>query len=301
MKNITPYLKSLKAFETAARHQSFSAAANELNVTPAAVGQLVKSLENQLDITLFHRQVGGSARLVLTDTAKAALPDIQAGFERLQRGINHLKTKDNFILTVTTSPVFAAKWLLIRLPEFQHICPQTSIRLHTDTSVLDFAANEIDVGIRYGSGDWDGLTAEKLFDEEIFPVCSPAWLANHPITAPGELLGAMLIHDVSFANDARFTSWQQWLNHANVPVVMLKAGLNINQTAAVLQAAADGMGVALGRSVLAADDLASGRLVRLFPEISYPSELAYYLVYPKGGQSAALGRFREWIFGVQVG
>ena len=274
MKSLTPYLKALKAFETAARHRSFAAAAEELFVTPAAVGQLVKQLESQLGVPLFHRNAGGQNRIAPTEAAARALPDIQAGFATLQRGLDALAQGDKCYLTVTLSPAFAAKWLMPRLERFQAAYPDLDLRLHTDLRVLDYADHDIDIGIRYGRGNWAGLTAQKLMGEELYPVCSPTFLAAYPLVAPEHLLSLPLIHDVSLTAADGFTGWREWLAQAGVQPAMLRPGLNINNSATVLQAAAEGQGIALARSVMAQDDLAAGRLVRLFPAIEYPSPLA---------------------------
>ena len=166
------HLNALRAFEASARHQSFSAAAAELNVTPAAVGQLVRTLEDWLGTPLFHRGSSGRARLIVTDAAERALPDIRAGFDRLGIGMTLLQqASTGGVLTVTISPAFAAKWLLPRIDRFQALCPETDVRLDTSLKPVDFAAQGIDIGVRYGSGHWPGLVAEKLMDEEVFPVC----------------------------------------------------------------------------------------------------------------------------------
>ncbi|MGR3806609.1 transcriptional regulator GcvA [Pasteurella testudinis] len=297
MKNLTPYLKALKAFESVARHQSFSQAAEELHVTPAAVGQLVRSLEESLGAPLFHRSQSGKTRLTLSEQAQQALGDIQAGFRQLERGFEKLQQANNpCFLTITTSPAFAAKWLLPRLERFQTAEPDIVVRLHTDLQILDFDKHDIDIGVRYGKGDWADLHSEKLLDEEIFPVCSPQWLAAHPITEPFELLGTTLIHDVSVDSKNGFVSWQHWLEQADVQVFLLKQGLQINNPATVLQAAIDGQGVALARSVMVQDDLASGRLIRLFPHIRHLSPLAYYIVHPE--QTAVSDKvrlFKQWL------
>ncbi|KQR89927.1 LysR family transcriptional regulator [Burkholderia sp. Leaf177] len=295
------FLNALRAFEVSARHQSFSAAAAELNVTPAAVGQLVRSLEEWLAFPLFHRSGGGRARLVPTDIAIRALPDIREGFDRLNLGLARLKeASTGGVLTVTVSPAFAAKWLLPRIDRFQAAWPDTDVRLDTSLKLVDFAAQGIDIGVRYGAGHWPGLEAEKLMDEEVFPVCSGAFLERNPgLRSPADLANMTLIDDLSVDRQAGFVTWDtwnSWLENAGTNVVAGRAGLKINNSAAVLQAAIDGHGVALARSVLARDDLSSGRLIRLFPDITLPSALAYFVVYKK--ECAALPRlvaFREWL------
>lgn len=292
------YLNAMRAFEASARHQSFSAAALELNVTPAAIGQLVRSLEDWLGTPLFHRSSSGRARLVPTEVAQRALPDIRAGLDRLNLGLSRLKEgSPNGLLTVTVSPAFAAKWLLPRIDRFQAAWPETDVRLDTSLKLLDFVAQGIDIGVRYGTGSWPGLTAHKLMQEELYPVCSPVLLQNsRRLRKPADLAGQTLIHDQSVESHAGFATWDAWLAAAGVKDVATKRGLRINNSAAVLQAAIDGHGVALARSVMASDDLAARRLVRLFPEVALTSALAYYVVYrPECGALPKLVAFRDWL------
>ncbi|ALM89666.1 MULTISPECIES: transcriptional regulator GcvA [Alteromonas] len=293
------HLNALKAFEASARHQSFSAAAQELNVTPAAVGQLVKTLEEWLDTALFHRMSSGKTRLIATETAQSALPLIREGFDKLAQGVDILK--DNAIsgaLTVAVSPAFAAKWLLPRLHHFQAICAQTNVNLNTNLKPVDFASQRIDVGIRFGVGTWQGLRAEKLMDEEVYPVCSPTFLDDQSrLNSVEGLLNETLIHDQSMDAHTGFPSWSSWLKKAGVSGPFTTKSIQINNSAAVLQSAIDGHGVALARSVMAKDDVAAGRLVRLFPNISFQSPLAYYVVYRH--ECADLPRiqaFKDWLF-----
>ena len=291
------HLNALRAFEASARHQSFSLAAQELNVTPAAVGQLVRTLEDWLGSPLFVRSTSGRARLVTTEVAEQALPDIRAGLERLAVGLERLRSGSaGGVLTVTVSPAFAAKWLLPRIERFQAAWPETDLRLDTSLKPVDFVAQRIDVGVRYGRGQWPGLAAEKLMDEEVYPVCAPALLTTATLQAPGDLRGQVLIHDQSVDTSTGFASWQAWLRHAGVQGVPTDRGLRINNSAAVLQAAIDGQGVALARSVMAHDDLAAGRLVRLFPQVRLESALAYYVVYrPECIAQPKVAAFRDWL------
>lgn len=291
------HLNALRAFEASARHQSFSAAAAELHVTPAAVGQLVRTLEDWLGTPLFLRNASGKARLIGTEAAEQALPDIRAGFDRLALGLERLKEGSaGGVLTVTVSPAFASKWLLPRIDRFQSAWPDTDVRLDTSLKAVDFVAQRIDIGVRYGMGSWPSLTAVKLMEEEVYPVCSPKLLREHQLGKPEDLALETLIHDLSMDSQAAFPSWESWLRKAGVNAVASTRGMKINNSAAVLQAAAEGHGIALARSVMARDDLSSGRLVRLFPEISFPSPLAYYVVYRQECSSKPkLVAFRDWL------
>lgn len=293
------YLNALRAFEASARHQSFSAAAQELNVTPAAIGQLVRGLEDWLGVLSFHRNTGGKARLVLTEAALVAVPDIRAGFDRLSLGLEKLKSNAaTGVLTVAISPAFAAKWLLPRIDKFQMLYPDTDVRLDTNLKPVDFISNGIDIGVRYGEGRWDGLIAKKLMAEQVFPVCSPAFLNEHQdlLQSPINLLNLPLIHDLSVDRHAGFATWNTWFQYNQITQARMQRGLKINNSAAVLQTAIDGQGVALARSVMAHDDLKAGRLLRLYPEMKCSSTLAYYIVYRKECQTLPkLIAFRDWL------
>jgi LysR family glycine cleavage system transcriptional activator len=296
--NSLGYLNALRAFEAAARHQSFSAAAEELNVTSAAVGQQVRSLESWLGVPLFTRASSGNARLLLTDIARSALPDIREGFDRLRVGLARLKEATlSCDLTVTVSPAFAGKWLLPRLDGFQQLHPQLDVLLNTNLKTLDYLAESIDIGVRYGAGRWPGLTAIKLMDEELFPVCSP----SYSVLAVGEpglekLAACTLIHDLSMAGDPSFPTWRTWLDAMGQTATDASHGLRINNSAAVVQAAIEGQGIALGRSVMVRDDLASGRLVRPFGKVKSALALGYYVVYrPECGELAKVQAFRDWL------
>ena len=292
------HLNALRAFEASARHQSFAAAAAELNVTPAAVGQLVRTLEDWLGVPLFHRAASGRARLTPTEAAELVLPDLRAGFDRLSRVLERLKQGSaSGMLTVTVSPAFAAKWLLPRLESFQTAWSDTDVRLDTSLKPVDFVAQRIDIGVRYGTGHWPGLIAEKLMEEELYPVCSPAFANSQRLREVADLTAHTLIHDLSMDADLAFPTWSTWLLKAGLGgQSTARRNLKINNSAAVLQAAVEGQGIALARSVMARDDLGSGRLVRLFGDIRLASPLAYYVIYREN--CAGLSRtvaFRDWL------
>lgn len=292
------HLNALRAFEASARNQSFSAAAVELHVTPAAVGQLVRTLEDWLGTPLFHRGTSGKVRLVPTEAATRALPEIRAGLDRLAVGLERLRdAAPGGVLTVTVSPAFAAKWLLPRIHTFQAACPDTDLRLETSLKPVDFVAQRVDLGVRYGTGHWPGLVAERLLGEEIFPACSPTLLRDAGrLRTPRDLADETLIHDLSMDSHADFPSWSAWLRRAGAADVAATRGLKINNAAAVLQAAIEGHGIALARSVMARDDVRAGRLVRLFPAIEYPSPLAYHIVHrAECASKPRLLAFRDWL------
>ncbi|MBK5529865.1 transcriptional regulator GcvA [Pseudomonas sp. TH06] len=296
--NTPMYLNALRAFEAAARHQSFSAAATELHVTSAAVGQQVRTLESWLGVALFNRASSGSARLVPTDVAREALPDIREGFDYLRMGLARLKEGSlSSGLTVAVSPAFAAKWLLPRIERFQLAHPRIDVLLDTNLRPVDFVAEGVDIGVRYGTGRWPGLTAIKLMDEEMYPVCAPTYpLLEQGRLSASKLAEATLIHDLSMVADPDYPTWRTWLDASGHSAINAEHGLRINNSAAVLQAAIDGQGLALGRSVMLRDDLEAGRLVRPFGEASCPLAFAYYIVHrPEVADLAKITAFREWL------
>jgi LysR family transcriptional regulator, glycine cleavage system transcriptional activator len=273
------------------------AAAEELNVTPAAVGQLVRGLEGILGVELFHRSQAGVARLVLTDHARASIPDLQAGFDRLAMAFEHLKAGQvRITISVTVPPAFADKWLLPRVEQFAAQHPDYDLRIDTSGRLVDFAADRIDVGIRYGGGHWPGLKATFLLRDEFFPVCSPALLEGaHPLRSAADLEHHALIHDRSMAFESSFPTWRSWLRSAGCADIDCERGLQINDSAAVIQAAIAGSGVALGRTTLVAKDIAEGRLVRPFgDELAY--DFAYYLIHrPDAADRPGIAAFKTWM------
>ena len=291
-------LNALRAFEAVARHLSYTAAAAELNVTPAAVGQLIRSLETYLDVELFHRSASGPSRLTLTDAARAALPDLQGGFDLLSNGVERIKaSKSRIAFTLTVPPAFADKWLLWRVERFQRRHPYYDLRIDTSRHLTDFTAERIDVGIRYGAGVWPNLVATFLLRDEFFPVCSLALLrGRHALKTPADLRHHALIHDISMSDFGVFPTWRSWLLHAGCrDAVGTDRGLQLNDSALAIQTAVSGNGVALGRTTLVERDLAEGRLVKPFEAVQ-GCELAYYLVHRKeSGQSAPVLAFKEWL------
>ncbi|CAO3424667.1 transcriptional regulator GcvA [Azospirillum endophyticum] len=291
------HLNALRAVEAAARHQSFALAAQELNVTPAAIGQLVRRLEENLGVELFLRSQAGPARLVLTDAARSALPDLQAGFRHLAAAMDGLRrARTRQALAVTVPTAFADKWLLHRLGGFRGAHPDCELRIDTNTALVDFASQAVDVGIRYGAGAWPGLVAVPFARDAFFPVCSPALLAGqHPLEGPGDLRHHQLIHDMSMASTPEFRTWRDWHAQAGLPPEQSERGIRINDSAAAYRMAIAGGGVALGRTTLVAQDMDEGRLVRPFgPELDCP--LAYHVVCrPRDEDDPTIVAFREWL------
>lgn len=291
------HLNALRAFEAAARHLSFVGAAQELNVTPAAVGQLIRGLEDAYGVTLFHRSRSGPSRLELTAAAAQALGQLQQGFDMLASAVEGLRQgAAPSTLSVTVPPAFADKWLLSRVEDFQRRYPHFELTLDTSGRLVDLAGERVDLGIRFGHGRWSGLSATLLTGDSFFPVCSPSLLQGEAaLTCMDDLKHHVLIHDQSMRNTAAFTTWRSWLAALGQEAPEVRGNLNINDSAAALQAAIAGSGVALGRSSLATDDLACGRLVRPFGEAQI-SPLSYYIVQvEKAPLSVAAQTFKEWL------
>lgn len=287
-----PNLKALRAFEAAGRHLSFTRAAAELHVTQAAISHQIKALEDELGVRLFRR---GARGLLLTDAGQAYLPEVAAAFARLAQATERLRqAEETGVLTVSVLPSFAARWLVPRLRHFRARHPEIDLRVAATDKIVDFERDGIDLSIRYGYGDYRGMFWEHLLAEEIFPVCSPALMQDGadgrpPLRQPEDLRRHTLLHD-----DLR-TDWATWLRAAGVTGVDPHRGPGFTDSSMLLQAAVDGQGVALGRSALAGDDLAAGRLVRPF-EFSLPAELAYYIVCPEhAADTPKIRAFRAWL------
>lgn len=288
------HLNALRAFEATARLGSYVRAAAELGVTPAAVGQHVRLLEEQFAGALFERQ---GKKLVLTDAARAVLPDVKDAFDRLAQAEDRLREARRApLVTVTLPPSFAAKWLIPRIEGFRMAYPDVDLRLDTTDRLADLPRESIAVGIRYGAGRYPGLDATPLMAEEVFPVCSPSLITRvHKLREPDDLRHFKLIHDTTMESHASFPTWAAWLKAAGARKVDARPGLRINSSIMALQAAIEGQGVALGRSVIVAGDLREGRVIRpLRP--SCPTGYSYYLVYPAGlPLSRSASAFCHWL------
>ena len=286
-----PSLNGLRAFEAAARHLSFTLAASELNVTQTAISHQIRRLEEELGIRLFVRQ---NRALALTAEARDYLPGVRAAFNDLRLATDRLLRKDDDkVLTVSTLASLAAKWLLPRLTDFQEHHPGIDVRITTSTSLVDFQRDNVDAAIRYGRGQWPGLRADWLMADELFPVCSPSLLrGDKPLRCPEDLKSHMLLH----TSNANSDDWRLWLTAAGLPAdIARQPGITFDMIFMTIQAAIDGIGVAMGRTSYVRDDIAKGRLVVPF-KIALPADAGFYLVAPEGRREAPkLAAFREWM------
>lgn len=284
-----PPLNALRAFESAARHLSFTKAAEELHVTQAAVSHQIKGLEEWLGMPLFRRM---NRALILTETGQSYLPPVRDALDTLSHATERLFRMDGSgALTISTMPSFAAKWLVMRLGRFQARHPELEVRLHTTPQLVDFTQQDVDIGIRFGAGNWPGLRCERLMTEDIYPVCSPSLLNGpRPLCCPEDLRHHTLLHD------DYFITWGTWGEAAGIEGLDHARGPRFDDSALLLQVAAEGGGVALARGVLVADDVAAGRLVRLF-DVHLPGNYAYYVAAPPHYFSRPkVKAFRDWLF-----
>jgi LysR family transcriptional regulator, glycine cleavage system transcriptional activator len=285
-----PSLNGLRAFEAAARHLSFTRAAAELNVTQTAISHQIRRLEAQLGLRLFERR---NRSLALTREAAAFLPAVRSAFEDLRLATERLRRRDrDTLLTVSTTASLAAKWLLARVAAFRETHPALDVRISASTHLVDFRREDVDMAVRYGHGNWPGLRADWLMPGDIFPVCSPKLLAGaRPLRRPEDLAQHTLIH-----NSALPEEWQLWLTAAGLPVALARRpSLIVDQSFMALQAAIDGMGVALGQTHVVEADLAAGRLVAPFA-LTLPAAAGFYIVAPR--ETADLPKialFRDWL------
>jgi LysR family glycine cleavage system transcriptional activator len=271
-----PSLNGLRAFEAAARHLSFTQAASELNVTQTAISHQIKRLEHELGVRLFIRQ---NRALTLTAEASEYLPGVRAAFNDLRLATDRLlRREDDHVLTVSTLASLAAKWLLPRLSAFQEAHPGIDVRITTSATLVDFQRDNVDAAIRYGRGQWQGLRADWLMADEVFPVCSPALLkGGRPLRCPEDLRDHVLLH----TSNANSDDWRLWLTAAGLPADLSRQpGITFDLIFMTIQAA-----------------ITKGRLVVPF-KIALPADAGFYLVSPQGRRDTPkLAAFRKWLVG----
>jgi len=292
MSSRLPSLTTLRAFEATSRLLSFSKAAEQLGLTQSAVSHQIKSLEAQLSVVLFDRH---TRNVQLTAAGKSFAACVHAAFDLLAAGVDQvLAESSETTLRVSTFMSFSAKWLIPRLNGFRTRHPKIHVRVDVRDELANFGNDRIDIAVRTGSGNYPGLVSELICNNEIFPVCSPSLLESTPISTFSDLELTTLIHDEGWANGP---SWHDWLRYFTKARIKPTAHLHFTHSNLALEAAISGQGVALGRTPLVADDLAQGRLVRLF-DVSLQSDLAYWLIYPRSNaRRPAVRAFRDWILG----
>ena len=293
MRRPLPPLNALRAFEATARHLSFSKAAEELHVTPAALSHQIRGLEDMLELKLFHRR---ARAIELTDAGRLIYPGIRTGFESIREAVERLdRNSKDHVLVVSSSPGLTAKWLVPRLYKFLALHPEIETRISASIPYANFTTDDVDIGIRLNSGVHPDLYVEKLSDEWLLPLCSPRLLdGEHPLREPRDIKNFPLIQ-VDLPGIV--PSWADWMRMAGVDGVDTTRGLRLNVADHALDAASEGMGVVLAYKIVASRDIALGRLVMPFgPEIQLPGR-AYHFVCAKGSEKRApVKAFRDWIF-----
>ncbi len=286
-----PPIAALRALESAARHLNFTKAADELNVTQSAISHQIRTLEDLWKLKLFERQSRG---LSLTRSGQALAPVARDFISRLSDTLDELRAEDTRDpLRVDMLQSFAVKWLVPRLGKFHERFPESDVWISTHDSLVDFERDEVDLAIRLGPGHYPGLYSRLLIREDVFPVCTPQFLAQAGTpSTPKELLDYPLLLRLG---EPAHANWEQWFAATGNPGVHISEGPRFPDTNMALQAALEDQGVALVRTAHVVDELAEGRLVRLF-QVDCPSTVAYYLVCPEGQQdSPKIAAFCNWI------
>lgn len=274
---------ALRAFEAAARHVSFRRAAEELHLTESAVSHQVRALEELLGLKLFERQPRG---LSLTDAGNRYFAAVREALDRIANATVELQRGEAATLRVSVLTAFAVGWLIPRLPDFRARHPNLALDLQTSDRVVDLRREQIDVALRYGSGPWPGLSAVKLVEETLQPLCTPALAAE--LARPADLLRRPLLRNTQHPDE-----WGLWLH--GVGLTPPEGGLSFESSTLVLEAAAQGLGVALGRRPLSAQKLAAGQLVAPFPQAVASGKAYWFACLPEAAERPAVARFRAWL------
>jgi len=302
-----PPLTALRAFESAARHLSFKKAAFELHVTPAAISQQIKALEDYLGLSVFRRL---TRALELTPHGLTMLPKIREAFECLADAVESTRQFDDGPLTVAAPPSFASRWLVPRLPRFSSAHPDVELRIssssdsidrrgetaYLDEGLVDLRNASSQVAIRFGTGVYPGFRVEKIFSPGYVAVCSPQLpTRERPLVVPDDLCHHVLIHDDTLGDDPQQSVWTQWLTTAGVEAVDAQRGPRFSNAVLAVEAALDGQGVALALRPLVEADVAAGRLMVPF-DITSPSHYSYFLVMPELiARRRSVAAFSAWL------
>lgn len=284
-----PPLNGLQIFEVASRHMSFKHAAEELNVTPTAVSHQIRRLEKFLGKRLFLRQ---NRSLQLTREAQEYLPSVRFAFEELRSATERLRQREDIEkLRVSTLTYVGARWIVQRLGRFQALHPKIEVSITTSSGPVEFGKGEVDVAIRRGDGRWPRLRADWLMNQQLVPVLSPRLLeTGPPVRTSVDLMRFTLLHVT-----AEPTAWRRWLDFVGAPTVEVTPGITFDQSITAIQAAIDGLGVALGHTPFVHTELKAGVLVAPVP-ILLSEDADFYIVAPEEtAEHAPIKAFREWM------
>jgi LysR family glycine cleavage system transcriptional activator len=297
MSGALPPLNALKAFEATARHGSFTRAATELHVTPAALSHQIKGLEDFLGVKLFVRR---TRAIELTEAARLLYPGLHAGFLQIRQAVNSLeRLRNDRVLVISAPPGFTAKWLAPRLYRFLMAQPEIDARVSSTFTLVNFAADGVDVAIRNVALNADrdpDLVYEPLLPLIVKPVLSPSLIERLGLLdSPDDLKRANLIHDDSLSGRSRIPTWNDWFRAAGVEGVDVSRGLRFSSADHAIDATVEGAGVLLAYTLLAHDDLRTGRLVSPF-NLALGTRRAFHIVCPRGTENRPkVKAFREWI------
>lgn len=283
-----PSLNALRAFESAARHLSFTRSARELGVTQAAISHQIRGLEAELGRALFVRR---TRALALTDVGRDLAPALSRALDAIEEAAALARSGPRRQrLNVSAIPSFAARWLLPRLHRFRSAHPDVDLHVSLSTELVSLARSGFDLGIRWGYGRYPGLAVWHVMDDELFPVVSPKLLrGKHKFDAARDLPRWGLLHD------DRHEHWVEWLERANVTGIQVSDGLMFNDASLMLQAAVEGLGIALARRSLVTEDLRAKRLVRA-SSIALPARESYWLAAPRArAEEPSVRAFRTWL------
>ncbi|WMT88598.1 transcriptional regulator GcvA [Pelagibacterium sp. 26DY04] len=289
-----PPLSALRAFEAAGRRLSFTAAAEDVFVTQAAISHQIRALEEFLGLELFIRH---NRRLTLTDAGRRYFEEIETAFDSVRRATRRaMETSGEQNLRISALSSFTTKWLIPRLHRFQTRHPDIEPMIGTTQRAVDLRREGVDVAIRVGGGVYEGLLSTKLMDDAAFPVCAPSLVHGpKPLATPQDLRAHVLIHDSSIVAASEGPDWPAWFKAAGLDPTVATSGPAYNDTGLTIQAAIAAQGVALARRVLVSDDLAHGHLVRPFgPDV--PAQSSWYFVTtPDAGERPAVKALLAWL------
>ncbi len=295
-----PSLDTLRAFESAARHLNFTKAANELHVTQSALSQRIGALEDELGFPLFVRR---GRQIVLTPKGGAIAAAMARAMSEITRAFAGLEETEGVrTLVISVLPSFATRWLMPRLLRFQYRHPNLEVQVNAEGRLIDLTESEADLALRFGTGRYPGHHVDFVMDDYVLPVAQPALLAREKDSVGKAALDAAalarlpLIYDSAVERDASGTDWKSWFEHAGIANPPRATGARFSQADLMLQAAAQGQGVALARYSLVHDDLEARRLVPVLKDAMLRARYDYYLVcLPQKAQRPAVAAFRDWL------
>lgn len=288
MRSSFPPLSCLLAFEAAARRTSFSAAASELHLTPSAVSHQIAKLEQLLDVRLFER---GVRSITLTDAGREYMSRVSVALDAISAATDNVRKGVRNALYVHSAPSFASLWLMPRLTAFARAHPGIALSLSSSAVHSDFASGQVDIDIRYGAPNWPHLHVQPIFEERIQPMASPGFIEAHRIESPEDLLHVPLIQSV-----VNVVQWGDWFGSRKVAFAVGQFAYRFDRTSMALDAAVQGLGVALDSSSIAAGHLHHGRLNKVFDERWCLKVQAHFLVCPQRHlQRSEVTNFIEWI------